>query len=55
MMLCAAAATVLPASMRDLVECVSAGLILWTSAAAALYTAFRLTPSSRLASAGAQG
>jgi hypothetical protein len=55
MMLCAAAAIVLPTSRRDTVECVSAGLILWASAAAALHTAFRLAPSSRLASAGAQG
>lgn len=55
MMLCAAAAIVLPTSMRDTVECVSAGLILWASAAAALHRAFRLAPSSRLASAGAQG
>jgi hypothetical protein len=55
MMLCAAAAILLPASMRETVECVSAGLILWASAAAALHTAFRLAPSSRLASSGAQG
>jgi hypothetical protein len=46
LMLCAGVALVLPASVRDAVECVTAGLILWTSAAAALYTAFRLTPSS---------
>jgi hypothetical protein len=45
-MLCAAVALVLPASVRDAVECVSAGFILWTSAAAALYTAFRMAPSS---------
>ncbi len=56
LMLCAAVALVLPASMRDAVECVSAGLILWASAAAALYTAFRMAPSSRLAAqAGLQG
>jgi hypothetical protein len=46
LMLGAAIALVLPASVRDAVECVGAGLILWTSAAAALYTAFRLAPSS---------
>jgi hypothetical protein len=46
LMLCAAVALVLPASVRDAVECVSAGFILWTSAAAALYTAFRMAPSS---------
>ena len=46
LMLCAAVAIVLPASVRDAVECVTAGLILWTSAAAALYAAFRMTPSS---------
>jgi hypothetical protein len=46
LMVCAAVALVLPASVRDAVECVTAGLILWTSAAAALYTAFRLVPSS---------
>ena len=46
LMLCAAVALVLPASVRDAVECVSAGSILWTSAAAALYTAFRMAPSS---------
>jgi hypothetical protein len=56
LMLCAAAAVVLPPSVRDAVECVTAGLILWASAAAALYTAFRLTPPSRLAAqAGLQG
>jgi hypothetical protein len=46
LMLCAAVALVLPASVRDAVECVTAGLILWTSATAALYTAFRMAPSS---------
>jgi hypothetical protein len=56
LMLCAAVAVVLPVSVRDAVECVSAGLILWASAAAALYTAFRLAPSSRLAAQpGLQG
>jgi hypothetical protein len=55
-MLCAAAAVVLPPSVRDAVECVTAGLILWASAAAALYTAFRLAPPLRLAAqAGVQG
>lgn len=49
LMLCAAIAVVLPASLRNTVECTSAGLILWASAAAALYTAFRLLPPSRLA------
>jgi hypothetical protein len=46
LMLCAAVALVLPASVRDAAECVTAGLILWASAAAALYTAFRMAPSS---------
>ena len=43
MMVCAAAAVVLPVSVRDTVECVGAGLILWISAAGALYAAFRLS------------
>lgn len=43
MMLCAAAAVVLPVSVRDTVECVAAGTILWISAAGALYAAFRLS------------
>lgn len=55
LMLCAAVAVLLPGSVRDVVECLSAGLILWASSAAALYTAFRLAPSARLtASAGLQ-
>jgi hypothetical protein len=45
MMLCAAVAIVLPVSIRDTVECLSAGLILWLSAAGALYAAFRMAPS----------
>jgi hypothetical protein len=45
MMLCAAVAVVLPVSVRDTVECLSAGLILWVSAAGALYAAFRMAPS----------
>ena len=45
MMVLAAVALVLPASVRDTVECLSAGLILWVSAAGALYAAFRLAPS----------
>ena len=49
LMLCAAAAIVLPASVRDVVECVSAGVILWASAAIALYSGFRLAPPSGLA------
>jgi hypothetical protein len=49
MMLCAVAAIVLPVSMRDTVECVSAGLILWISAGAALRTAFRFAPRRALA------
>jgi hypothetical protein len=53
MMLCAATAIVLPVSIRDTVECLSAGLILWASAAGALYAAFRaafrMAPSSALA------
>jgi hypothetical protein len=48
MMVCAALAIVLPVSVRDTVECLSAGVILWASAAGALYVAFRLAPSSRL-------
>ncbi len=56
MMLCAAAAVVLPVSVRDTVECVSAGVILWISAAAALRVAFRLAPRRVLApQAGLQG
>jgi hypothetical protein len=56
LMLCAAVAVVLPAPVRDSVECVTAGLILWASAAGALYTAFRMVPSLRLAAqAGLQG
>ncbi|HEY3989547.1 MAG TPA: hypothetical protein VGM02_09640 [Acidobacteriaceae bacterium] len=43
MMLWAALALVVPASVRDVVECVGAGLILWASGAAALYAAFRMT------------
>jgi hypothetical protein len=48
MMLCAAVAVVLPVSFRDAAECVSAGLILWASAASALYAAFRMAPAARL-------
>lgn len=48
MMLCAAVAVVLPVSVRDTVECMGAGLILWISAAGALYVAFRLAPPSRV-------
>lgn len=56
LMFCAAAAVVLPASLRDAVECVGAGVILWASAAVALYTAFRLAPPSALApQVGVQG
>ena len=44
LMLCAAMALVLPGSVRDVVECVTAGVILWASGARALYTAFRLAP-----------
>ena len=43
MMLLAAAALALPASLRDTVECLGAGLILWASAAGALYAAFQMT------------
>lgn len=50
MMLCAAAAVVLPVSVRDTVECVAAGTILWISAAGALYAAFRLSAPRVLAS-----
>jgi hypothetical protein len=49
MMICAAVAIVLPISVRDTVECLSAGVILWTSAAGALYAAFRMAPPSQLA------
>jgi hypothetical protein len=49
LMLCAVVAVVLPASARNAVECVSAGVILWASAAVALYTGFRLAPPSGLA------
>ena len=52
MMLCAAIAVVLPVSVRDTVECVSAGLILWISAAVALYAAFRMAPPARLLAEG---
>jgi hypothetical protein len=56
MMLCAAAAIMLPVSVRDTVECVSAGVMLWISAAAALHVAFRLAPRRVLApQAGLQG
>jgi hypothetical protein len=56
MMLCAAAAIMLPVSVRDTVECVTAGVILWISAAAALHVAFRFTPRRVLArAAGLQG
>jgi hypothetical protein len=48
LMLCAAVAIVLPASLRDVVVCVSGGLILWASAAIALHTGLRLVPQSRL-------
>lgn len=49
MMVCAVVAIVLPVSIRDTVECLSAGLILWVSAAGALYAAFRMAPRSTLA------
>jgi hypothetical protein len=52
LMLCAAMALVLPGSVRDVLECVAAGLILWASAAVALYAAFRMTPGSQLATSG---
>jgi hypothetical protein len=48
MMLCAALAVVLPASIRDVVECVSAGVILWISAAAALFAAFRMARNGNI-------
>jgi hypothetical protein len=50
MMLCAAVAVVLPVSVRDIVECLGAGLILWVSAAGALYAAFRLVSRPAFAS-----
>jgi hypothetical protein len=49
LMVCAGMALVLPATVRDVVECVAAGLILWVSAVVALRAAFRNTPRSRLA------
>lgn len=49
MMVLAAGAIVLPVSLRDTVECMGAGLILWVSAAGALYAAFRMTPRATLA------
>ena len=49
MMACAAIAVVLPVSVRDTVECVSAGLILWASAAGALHCALRTATLSQLA------
>ena len=49
MMVLAGLAIVLPVSLRDTVECLSAGLILWVSAAGALYAAFRMAPRSTLA------
>ena len=52
LMLCAAAAIVLPVSVRDTVECVSAGLILWASAASSLYAGFRMTTRSAFVSHG---
>lgn len=48
LMLCAAVALLLPGSVRDVVECVAAGVILWASAAVALYRAFRMAASLRL-------
>lgn len=48
LMVCAAAAVVLPVAVRDVTECFAAGLILWASAAHALRTAFRMTPSQTL-------
>lgn len=44
MMVCAAVAVALPVSVRDTAECLSAGLILWVSAAGALRAAFRMAP-----------
>lgn len=52
MMICAALAIAVPVSVRDTAECLSAGLILWVSAAFALKCAFRLTPASHLAAQG---
>jgi hypothetical protein len=52
MMILAAVAVVLPVSVRDTVECLSAGVILWTSGAAALYVAFRMTHPARLVAQG---
>ena len=50
MMVCAAIAVVLPASIRDVVECVSAGVILWISAGVALRCAFRMASAGMVAS-----
>jgi hypothetical protein len=49
LMLLALASIVLPGSMRDVVECVGAGLILWASAAVALRSAFQTTAKLRIA------
>lgn len=49
MMACAALAVLLPPSARDVVECLSAGVILWASAVFALRAAFRMAPPPRLA------
>ncbi|HEX6772997.1 MAG TPA: hypothetical protein VF126_13270 [Acidobacteriaceae bacterium] len=48
LMLLALVSIVVPGSMRDVVECVGAGLILWASAAAALRSAFQMTAKLRL-------
>jgi hypothetical protein len=56
LMFCAAAAVVLPVSVRDAVECVSAGVILWASAASALFVGFQTASLSALApQVGVQG
>jgi hypothetical protein len=52
LMLCAAMALVLPGSVRDLMECVAAGVILWVSAAVALNATFRMAPRTQLAAQG---
>jgi hypothetical protein len=52
MMICAAIAIVLPVPVRDTVECLSAGVILWVSAAGALRCAFRIAPRSQFAAQG---
>jgi hypothetical protein len=52
LMVLAALAPTLPGSIRAVVECVAAGLILWMSAGGALYAAFRMASRSRSSEPG---